>query len=32
MDQLLSLGWGPVEIHDADGRLLRTVAAGRAAP
>lgn len=26
LDQLLSLGWGPVEVHDADGRLLRTVA------
>ena len=25
MDQLLSLGWGPVEVHDPDGRLLRTV-------
>jgi zinc protease len=24
-DQLLSLGWGPVEVHDPDGRLLRTV-------
>jgi zinc protease len=28
MDQLLSLGWGPVEVHDADGHLLRTVAPG----
>jgi zinc protease len=25
MDQLFSLGWGPVEVHDPDGRLLRTV-------
>jgi predicted Zn-dependent peptidase len=28
MDQLLSLGWGAVEIHDVDGRLLRTVRPG----
>jgi zinc protease len=25
MNQLLSLGWGPVEVHDPEGRLLRTV-------
>jgi zinc protease len=23
-EPLLALGWGPIEIHDADGRLLRT--------
>jgi zinc protease len=28
MDQLLSLGWGPVEVRDVDGHLLRTVAPG----
>jgi zinc protease len=25
MDQLLQLGWGPVDVHDTEGHLLRTV-------